>query len=120
MKAYINKDDVKIGAVFKGLVNGCKIEIRDVYWDNIRNDKYVRYKDLETGNQFERNLNAFCCLMLELEYAGGKAFSFKKFRTIVKSMVGRQHEDEIIFTEGSHLYKAEYLPRFPEWWIQEN
>lgn len=57
---YVNKENIKVGTVFVGNVNGVKFKVIKLEKDNANNIKVVVFADLNSGRVFHANIDTFC------------------------------------------------------------
>ena len=59
-KIYVDKENIKVGTVFVGNVNGAKFKVIKLEKDNANNVKVVVFADLNSGRVFHTNVDTFC------------------------------------------------------------
>lgn len=57
---YVDKENIKVGTVFVGNVNGAKFKVIKLEKDNANNVKVVVFADLNSGRVFHTNIDTFC------------------------------------------------------------
>lgn len=57
---YVDKENIKVGIVFVGNVNGAKFKVIKLEKDNANNTKVVVFADLNSGRVFHANIDTFC------------------------------------------------------------
>ena len=57
---YVDKENIEVGTVIVGNVNGAKFKVIKLEKDDVNNTKVVVFADLNSGRVFHANIDTFC------------------------------------------------------------
>lgn len=59
-KIYVDKENIKVGTVFVGNINGAKFKVIKLEKDNVNKTTVVVFAELNSGRVFHANIDTFC------------------------------------------------------------